>query len=88
MEGKPLLNIPKYESPEEFIGVIQKLKYINNPLNELATSSLAIVYYWVPCCNLNFLIPFNCLHNCCTDCGDNFINNTLIHTNGEQKYLF
>lgn len=44
MEGKPLRNIPKYESPEEFIGVIQKLKYINNPLNELATSSLAIVY--------------------------------------------
>lgn len=88
MEENPLLNIPQYNSPEEFMGAIQKLQYINNPLNELATSSLAIVYYGVPCCNLKCLIPFNCLLNCCTDCGDNFIYNTLIHTNGEQKYLF
>ena len=45
MEENPLLNIPQYNSPEEFMGAIQKLQYINNPLNELATSSLAIVYY-------------------------------------------
>ena len=86
MEANPLLNIKNYESHEQFIGEIQKIQYVSNPLNELVTSSSAIVYSWTPCCNARCLIPCSCIFNC--NCGDNFKYSILISNNLEQKYLF
>ena len=88
MENQNLLNIPKYESPDQFIGEIKKMQYISNPLNELAISPMAVVYYGTPCCNLKCCLPCSCICSCSLDCGDNFHYSTLISSNGEQKYLF
>jgi hypothetical protein len=88
MENQNLLNIPKYESPDQFIGEIKKMQYISNPLNELAISPMAVVYYGTPCCNLKCCLPCSCICSCSLDCGDNFHYSTLISNNGEQKYLF
>ena len=88
MENQNLLNISKYDSPDQFMGDIQKMQYISNPLNELAISPTAVVYTGTPCCNLKCCIPCNCIFSCSLDCGDNFVYSTLVSNNGEQKYLF
>lgn len=90
MEANQLLenNIPKYESQTQFMGAIQNMRYISNPLDELAASSTAIVFYGSPCCNLKCLIPCSCICNCSCDCGDNYQYSTLLSINAETKFLF
>lgn len=88
MEANQLLdnNMVKYENQNQFMTAIQNMKYISNPLAELANSPSAIVYYGSPCCSLKCACNCLCKFNC--DCGDNYIYSTLIPTNGEQRYLF
>lgn len=78
------LNALQYESPNDFFSKIEKASYIENPLNELASSSSAIIYYGAPCCTLRCCIPIKC--SC--DCADYYNYNTLAVNGGVEKYLF
>lgn len=81
--------IAQNEESDLFPGLTKAIQPINNPLNELAFASIAIVYYNVRCGNLRC-----CLCDCdckCEKCGcDDWIYkyNTLIESQGVQKYFF
>ena len=81
-------NAYEFASSRDFMTKIEKVTYIENPLNELATSPTAIIYYGTPCCTLKCLIPCSCLFNCNCDCGDKYAYNTLTVNDGLQKFLF
>ena len=72
----------QFQSPNDFISKIEKVIYIDNPLNELAISPSAIVYYGVSCCTLKCYCPMKC------DCSDYYPYSTLTVNGGVQKYLF
>ena len=73
---------PNYESSKDFLTTIEKVVYVNNPLNEIASSPTAIVYYGTPCCSFKCCVPCNC------ECGDIYTYSTLTVNGNEQKYLF
>ena len=87
MEKSNQLKAANFESSKEFLATLEKATFIENPLNELASSPTAIVYYGTPCCTLKCCIPCNCL-KCKCDCGDFFAYNTLTVNGDVQKYLF
>ena len=82
------LNAFEFASSKDFIAKIEKVAFIENPLNELASSPTAIVYYGSKCCSLKCFIPCSCLFNCDCDCGDKYAYNTLAVKGDLQKYLF
>ena len=77
----------QFQSPNDFFSKIEKVIYIDNPLNELAISPSAIVYYGSPPCTLKCFCPMKCI-KCDCDCSDYYRYNTLTVNGGVQKYLF
>lgn len=88
MQNSPdSLKAQNYESSKDFLTQCEKVVYVDNPLNELASSPTAIVYFGTPCCTLKCCVPC-CLIRCNCDCGDYYTYSTLTVKGDEQKYLF
>ena len=88
IQGLQISQIPDQNNPnqilknynyEQFLTLIQKMNYIENPLMELAYSSSAVVYYPIECCT-----PCRCPDGCDTY----YRYNTLTNINGVDKFLF
>ena len=82
------VQIMNFNNPQQFGDMLQKLNYINNPLDELALASSAIIYYTNPCCDPRCCVPISCCRSCKCDCLDTYPYNTLIKINGVEKFLF
>lgn len=74
------------ETDEQFKDVLKALQYINDPLNDLASSPSAVVYYRTPCCDMRCCFPTCGGSDKC--CDSTYKYNTLVKVGGGKKYLF
>ena len=75
-------------NPIQFTEAVQKMTFISNPLNELASSPTATIYIGTKCCSLRCTYPISCCCTCTGGCVDFFRYHTVINAGGAQKYLF
>ena len=68
---------------------LNNMNYIEDSLNELASSPKVVVYYGVPCCGTLCSCCCTCVgsEGCCS-CGDYYQYSTLSVKNGSKNYLF
>lgn len=87
METTERTNVIKY-NPVQFSEAVEKMNFIKNPLDELANAPSAVIFINLKCCSIRCCIPITCCCSCSGVCADFFRYNTIINTNGVQKYLF
>ena len=68
------------ETEEQFNDVLKALQYINDPLNDLASSPSAVVYYRTPCCDMRCCFPTCGGSDKC--CDSTYKYNTLVKVGG------
>ena len=83
---QPIYNAPMtlaINKPEEFV-------FCQDPLNDLANSSSAIIHEKIECCKIVCNCLLKCLCGCCSCCCIDRTHtfNTFIRTNSGTKYLF
>ncbi len=78
----------KYDTKYKFYDKMKTLKYLNNPIKDLAMAPLAIVYFGILCFDLRCCVPLSRL-KCICSYEDNYRYTTLINNgNGISQFLF
>ena len=83
------LKVIPSEPQNDFIFSLNNMNYIEDSLNELASSPKVVVYYGVPCCGTLCSCCCTCVgsEGCCS-CGDYYQYSTLSVKNDSKNYLF
>jgi len=80
-------NHQQIQSTEQ-LPIIEKMSFLENPLNVLESAPTAIVSYKNKCCDLRCCIPISCCCTCICDCKDTYEYNTFTRSNEKKIFLF